>query len=142
MSHILLYLFTVDNLRSIDLTKKKILFPLNIKGGWVYSSLLLTSIYNQDAQTSASILYQEELKMNTPNGSKVCCVMCEQNRNEKLLMEANIFDWIWLNDGGGVTDPACVQGTFGHYVEGPGLEGTIGYRWTAGLDDLVGLSQL
>lgn len=92
MSHILLYLFTVDNLRSIDLTKKKILFPLNIKGGWVYSSLLLTSIYNQDAQTSASILYQEELKMNTPNGSKVCCVMCEQNRNEKLLMEANIFD--------------------------------------------------
>jgi len=40
-----------------------------------------------------------------------------------------------------ITDPRGVHGTFRCCVEGCGLVGSIGGRWTVGLDGPVGLSQ-
>ena len=50
------------------------------------------------------------------------------------------LEWA-AQEGGGVTDPGGVQGTFGRCVEGHGLVRAIGDRWTVGLDDLGGLFQ-
>jgi len=43
--------------------------------------------------------------------------------------------------GGGVTSPRGVQGTFWCRIEGHGLVGNTGDRWTVGLDDQRGLFQ-
>ena len=40
-----------------------------------------------------------------------------------------------------VVESQCVQGTFGHCVEGHGLMRTIGDGWMVGLGDPVGLFQ-
>jgi len=44
-------------------------------------------------------------------------------------------------EGGEVTDPGGVQGTFGHCVEGCDLVRTTGDGWMVGLGDPVGLFQ-
>jgi len=51
-----------------------------------------------------------------------------------------VLEWA-AQGGGGVIDPSGVHGTCRHCVEGHGLVRTIGDRWTAGLDDPVGLFQ-
>ena len=49
----------------------------------------------------------------------------------------------WAAQGcGGVTAPGGAQETFRCCTEGHGLVGNIGDRWTVGLDDLGGLSNL
>ena len=49
-----------------------------------------------------------------------------------------MLEWA-AQEGGGVTDPGVVQGTFGHCVEGHGLMRTVGDGWMVGLGDPVGL---
>ena len=42
-----------------------------------------------------------------------------------------MLEWA-AQGGGGVTDPGGIQGMFRRCVEGHGLVGTIGDRWTVG----------
>lgn len=42
----------------------------------------LPIVYNRDALISVSIWYQEEIKVNAPDGSELYWVMYEQNWNE------------------------------------------------------------
>ena len=58
----------------------------------------------------------------------------------RLFLQIQALEWA-AQGGGGVTDPAGVQGTFGRCVEGRGLVRTIGDGWMVGLGGPVGLFQ-
>ena len=58
----------------------------------------------------------------------------------KIFFCGQVLEWV-AQGGDGVTNPGDVQGMVRHCVAGHGLVRTIGDRWTAGLDDLVGLFQ-
>ncbi len=56
--------------------------------------------------------------------------------NTTSLKEWSGTAWA-AQEGGGVTDPGGVQGTFGRCVEGHGLVRTIGDGWMVGLSAIL-----
>jgi len=57
-----------------------------------------------------------------------------------LWKSGQALEWA-IQEGGGVTNPGGVQGTFGRCTEGHGLVRTIGDGWMVGLGDPAGLFQ-
>ena len=70
----------------------------------------------------------------TPGKIQVGC-------QEKLLQKSGQALEQAAHRGGGITLPGGVQETCRCCTEGRGLVGTIGDRWTVGLDDLGDLFQ-